>query len=565
MRRWTILILLLIFMAHAQLGFGQQVSLVVRVFDPSGNPRAGVELIISNSTFRRPFETTAQGLAEFRLLSPGTYNVSATVDGVVVASATVNYPETTSLNLTLSIQNIELVVTDVDGKPVEGVSVELRSEQGPVIRRGSTDSNGRFFARDVPFSNLSQVGPYRVTGTLQRVTVLNSTINVLPESREYRLGSSVVGVLVNVLDFFGKVVNATVRFSAELLNFSTAVRTGASVKIPSSSIAGKYAVEVVKTYGQLRPEVVLLREETDLFRSLNLTYVLDVSDITIRVVDDGGDAVRGVQVLLESERLGELASGVTGARGEVTFSTVPFSEGQPGAGLYKLTAFKGSIQLSALETGVLPGETTITLKIDRIEAQFSLTRPNGAPLPNASLTMTDQVTARTYTVRSGPDGKAVLRLFPGIHNYVVSYGGVEVAQGIIDVTGPSLHIRVTQVDIELRIRVLDWFGNRVKDAEVSATWGGEALRFSRLDDDTLLTYVPVKGSVRIDVYLNGVLAERRVVWVGEPTLYEMRLRGAWVGGQLLSLETVSSIIAGAVLALLAVSIIFSWWKKPSKP
>jgi hypothetical protein len=76
-----ILLLLILLVAVSQ---AQEPSLTVHVYDLEGNPRQGVELVLSNSTFRRTFTTLAQGRAEFRVLSPGKYNLSATLDGAVV-------------------------------------------------------------------------------------------------------------------------------------------------------------------------------------------------------------------------------------------------------------------------------------------------------------------------------------------------------------------------------------------------------------------------------------------------------------------------------------------------
>lgn len=560
----VLIVLLLLFMVQIELSVGQQESLVVRVFDLEGRPRPGIELSLSNSTFRRLFETTAQGIAEFRLISPGTYNISATVDGVVVASTTVNYPSVTRLNLTLKIQNIELVVTDLDEKPVEGLTIELRSEQGPIIRRGVTDSSGRIFVRDVPFSNLSQVGPYRVSGSLQTVTVLNSTISVFPETKEYRLSAEIVRIGINVLNFGGRPVNATVRVNAEHLNFSTSVTPGSVASVPSSRLAGTYGVEIVKTYQPQRPEITLLRETVIMDRSQNFTYVLDVSDLTVRVRDEEGRNIRGVKLILESERLGELVSGVTGPRGEITFDAVPFSEGRPGAGLYKIVAYRDGYQIGLLETRHLPDENIFTLTISKVNTRFLITRPNGAPLPNATITLIDQAALITYSTTSDLEGMATLRLIPGPHNYAVSYMGVEVSQGILNASETILNIRVAQVDIEFRVKVLDWLGNTVRGAGVSIVWRSQELQSARQEDGSLVTLVPVKGVVGVDVYLDGVLMERRTVFVSSPTLYEVRLRGVFFGDRLLDLETVSSIVAGAVLALFAGSAVYLWRKRPIK-
>ncbi len=562
-----LLTLMLVLYSGALLSVGQAQagSLVVRVFDLHGNPRPGVELTLANSTFTRMFETTAQGVAEFRLISPGTYNLSARVEGVVVASATVTYPSQAILNLTLMIQDIELTVYDLDGRPAGGMTIELRSENGPVIRRGSTDNSGRFSIRDLPFSNLSQVGPYRVLGRLGNITVLNSTIIVSQQVSRYELTAEVVRVGISVLDYRGRGVNATLRISAEGLNYSTTLAAGRVSSLPSSSVAGAYVIEAVRQYTPQGPEISLLREVTRLDRSQNLTYVLDLSDITVVVRDDSGEALQGVRILLESERLGVLGSSTTGRTGLVAFEAIPFSEGRPGAGLYHVTVYKDSIRLSVLDINLVPGTIRVNMTVNRLQTVFYIHKPSGQPLANASLTLLDPVTRRTYTAASDANGRVTLSLIPGTHQYAISYMGVEVARGVLNATEPQVSIPATNVDLELRVRVRDWAGNVLRDAIVSIVWRGRELEVVKQDDGSVSALVPVADEVRVDVYLGGSLMERRIIWVSSPTLHEVRLRGVMVGGGLVDVETITSIVASVLLALSAASIAVLWrYRAPKK-
>ncbi len=564
MRLAILLVALILVLSQLALGQGQGESLTVRVFDISGSPRGGIELRLSNSTFTRMFETTAQGVAEFRLIAPGVYNLSALVDGVEVAQTTVSFPAQTRVNLTLMIQSIELFVQDLDGRPASGVSIELRSENGPVIRRGSTDPNGKISIRDLPFSNLSQVGPYKVLGRLGEVVVLNSTINVSPQASEYSLSAEIIRVGVTLLDYRGGTVNATLKLSSESLNFSTSLAAGKTYSIPSSRVAGPYIIEASKRYSPQTPEILLLKETALLDRSQNLTYVLDLSDIVVVVRDDAGSAVRGLRVLIESEKLGVLGSSTTGTGGEVTFSAIPFSKGRPGAGVYRIIVYKDGIQLSAMDVSLVPGAERITVTVNRVETLFYVLNPRGLPLPNATITLVDPITRRIYTATSDAEGRATLHLIQGMHQFSVSYMGVEVASGALNATEPQILIQATKVDIEFRVRVRDWAGNVLRDASVSIVWRGRELESVRQDDGSVQVRVPVAGEVQVNIYLDGDLVERRLVWVSSPMLFEARLRGVLIGGRLVDIETVSSIVAGVLLALSAASIIILWRHRASR-
>ncbi|GBC70332.1 hypothetical protein HRbin02_00096 [Candidatus Calditenuaceae archaeon HR02] len=564
MRLAASLLLLVLVLSQLGLGQGQGESLTVRVFDISGSPRGGVELRLSNSTFTRMFETTAQGVAEFRLIAPGVYNLSALVDGIVVAQTTISFPAQTRVNLTLHIQNIDLLIYDLDGRPASGVSIELKSENGPVIRRGSTDSNGKVSIRDLPFSNLSQVGPYRVLGRLGEVTVLNSTISVTPQVSEYSLTAEIIKVGITILDYRGGAVNATLKLSSESLNFSTSLAAGKTYNIPSSKVAGPYIIEASKRYSPQAPEILLFKETALLDRSQNLTYVLDLSDMVVVVRDDAGSAVRGLRVLIESEKLGVLGSSTTSTSGEATFSAIPFSEGRPGAGVYRITVYKDSFRLGVMDVNLVPGFEMVTVTVNRVETMLYIHTPRGQPLPNATITLLDPSTRRIYTATSDSEGRAALYLIPGAHHYSVTYMGVEVASGDVNATVPRILIQATKVDIEFRVRVSDWAGNVLRDAKVSIVWRGQELESVRQDDGSIQARVPVAGEVQVNIYLDDSLVERRLVWVSSPTLFETRLRGVLVGGRLVDIEAVSSTVAGVFLAISAASIFILWRHRASR-
>lgn len=564
MRFLFVLFSLALLLHSLGLTLGQEQSLIVQVLDLEGNPRAGIELTLTNGTFSRLFTTTGRGTAEFRLLSPGTYNVTANMEGVTVARATITYPAQTRVNLTLMIQNVELTVFDLDGDPSAGVNIELRGERGGVVRRGLTDSSGKFMVRDLPLSDFTDVGSYMVSGRLGQAVVLNTTMRVMPGISRYNFTADVVKLGVTILDFQGRPVNASLRLSSDSLNFSITLEAGRTSNLPSSSVAGQYLLQVQRRYVQGRPETTLMQEPVKLDRSLNLTYVLDISDLAVLVRDDAGSAVAGVRLLLESERLGAVGSVVTGADGGALFPAIPFSEGRPGGGGYRLSAYKDGMLVGALDFRYLPEVERVAFTLSRVETVFLILSPEDKPLSNATLRLVDTITRRVYEAVSDAYGRASVKLLPGVHSYEVAYLDVIVASGRINVTSTQISLPVEKVDIELRISVLDWSGNMIRDAEVRVFWRDRRLDVVRMENGVYLTRLPVQDEVRIDIYLGGSLAERRLVWVASPTLYEARLRGLLLGGRLVNVETIIIFAALALLAVSALSIIMRF-KRTSRP
>ena len=73
-------IALFAYVAKAQ----ESADLEVLVIDNDGNLRPGIEVILSNETFRKSFKTGSDGVAVFKLLSPGKYDLSVIMDGIRV-------------------------------------------------------------------------------------------------------------------------------------------------------------------------------------------------------------------------------------------------------------------------------------------------------------------------------------------------------------------------------------------------------------------------------------------------------------------------------------------------
>jgi len=557
LRTATLSCILLLLMLLVPVSQAQEPSLTVYVYDLEGNPRQGVELVLSNSTFRRTFTTLAQGRAEFRVLSPGTYNLSATLDGAVVAQETVEIPRQTSVNLTIQVRGVRILVTDVAGGPVQGLSVQLRSTKGAVTRSGSTGADGAVRLNDLPISNLEDVGPYLLIARVGPVVVLNTTLEVTKDTSSFNSTAAVAWVRLEVVDSAGNPLNFTAVLTASRYNYSARLDPQKPTLLPTEDAVGAYVMRIEKTYeGAPRP-IELLRREVSIRGPQNISLILDVGDLYLKVQDDDGEPLRGLMVEVSSEKLGLISRAVTGATGALTLRSIPFSEGEPSAGVLEITVYKEGVAVARDSILFLPGSSQHTLVVNLVEAVVKLVKRGGDPLANATVRLVDLVTRRVMTQSSDLLGRTVFRLLPGLHEFSISYMGVTVSSGRLNATQGDNIIAVENVDIPFKIQVVDWAGTPITGARLAATWRGSPIS---LNTDAPASYsgvIPVPDWLTVDVYLGDRLVERRTLYVSSQAVYVLRVRGFALSGALVDVEVVVTGVIGAALALVVAGTLLS--------
>jgi len=557
LRTATLSCILLLLMLLVPVSQAQEPSLTVYVYDLEGNPRQGVELVLSNSTFRRTFTTLAQGRAEFRVLSPGTYNLSATLDGAVVAQETVEIPRQTSVNLTIQVRGVRILVTDVAGGPVQGLSVQLRSTKGAVTRSGSTGADGAVRLNDLPISNLEDVGPYLLIARVGPVVVLNTTLEVTKDTSSFNSTAAVAWVRLEVVDSAGNPLNFTAVLTASRYNYSARLDPQKPTLLPTEDAVGAYVMRIEKTYeGAPRP-IELLRREVSIRGPQNISLILDVGDLYLKVQDDDGEPLRGLMVEVSSEKLGLISRAVTGATGALTLRSIPFSEGEPSAGVLEITVYKEGVAVARDSILFLPGSSQHTLVVNLVEAVVKLVKRGGDPLANATVRLVDLVTRRVMTQSSDLLGRTIFRLLPGLHEFSISYMGVTVSSGRLNATQGDNIIAVENVDIPFKIQVVDWAGTPITGARLAATWRGSPIS---LNTDAPASYsgvIPVPDWLTVDVYLGDRLVERRTLYVSSQAVYVLRVRGFALSGALVDVEVVVTGVIGAALALVVAGTLLS--------
>lgn len=537
---------------------GEQ-QLVVTVIDGDGDRRGGVEVVLSNETYRAKFVTDDEGQAFFRFIGEGTYELSVTIDGVKVASRSVDYPSEHSVELLLKVRDLKLVISDLGGKTVSGLNITVKSMSGSVEKQAVTNEDGEATIADLPYSELEGVGVYNVSARIGSVVVLDEPVVFPAVEGRVRLTANLAGAIFKLLDLEGSPIpSGTVRLVSPLFEAETGVKEGVAgiSRLPTSQAAGIYTMEVLMRYPGGSMDVLVYRRELEVNNYTDETIVLDLGRLVVRVSDDAGEPLPNLEVNLKSARHGLISTQRTDLSGRVEFVDIPLSTGEFGAGEYLAELLKRDIDISHLRVSLLSQREEINHTVERREFVIILTKPDGEPLSEAAISLRDAVTGRGVEAVSDPSGRAVVSALPGLHSYSVSISGRRIAGGTIELAEGENLLRVSGVDIEVRLRIVDWAGSPVDSAQPKLYSGSQPVPLEKIGAGTYSAVIPFAGEVRVDVMRGDELLQRKIFLVGAPTELTLRLRGLNMGGTLIDVDTLilipSAIFLGISVAIFPV-------------
>ncbi len=533
---------------YVEPALAQTIDLQLKVVDYNGNPVGNVEVFLTNSTLRRGFRTTSAGIATFRGLSPGEYNVQVTIDDIPVANETVRVPHEGEVVVRLAVAELRARVLDAEGEGVEGVTVQIRSSTGKVERSVTTSEGGTASFSNLPLSTLRDVGTYAVTVRVMNATVLDTTADHAPLIEPLDLVAPLVKLSFDVVDVQGEPVSEVeLRLSANGVFFSSTVLRGKALLkgVPTSQLVGPYNVTAVKSYGGNR--VTVLTDSLSLFGPSNGTLVLDVADVNVRVLADGVDPVKGAAVEVRSSGL-RLARGTTDDTGRINFEDLPLSTLTGVDELDFTVVLRGRALLnkSFFITGAVE---VLRLDLPRKEVSLKLLKPDGSSLPEAVVELTEPGTDRKISVTSGDDGTVRFAVLPVRSQLKIVYRGLTVQAEEVDFTSPPATLNVKGVSIPVTITYRDWTGSMLRGLQVRAWQNDEPLPV-QVADGTASFVVPLKGAVTVEALLPGTVIERRELRIEEPTSLTVYVRGIQVGDSIISPEAVGTAGAVAVAAVL---------------
>jgi hypothetical protein len=540
--------LVLLSLVNVQTAFAQTSDLQLKVVDYNGNPVGNVEVLLTNSTLRRAFRSTSAGIATFRGLSPGEYNVQVTIDNVPVANETVTVPHEGERIVRLAVAELKARVLDAEGAGVKGVTVQIRSSTGKVTRSATSSEDGTVSFSNLPLSTLRDVGTYTVTVKVMNATVLETVADHTPLNRTLDLVAPLVSLRLEVVDMQGeRVSDVELRLSANGVLFSSTAKGEVLLTgVPTSQVVGQYNLTVVKNYGGTR--VTVLTDSLTVLEPSNKTLVLNVADANLKVLADGSDPVRGATVEVRSSTGSRLARGTTDDSGRVAFQDLPLSTLTGVGDLEFRVVLRGKSLLNKTVhmTGPL---SDLRLELPRREVSIKLLKPDGSPLPEAFVELTEPGTDRKISVASGGDGTVRFAVLPVRSQVKVVYRGLTVQSEEVDFSSPPSTLQVKGVSIPVTITYKDWAGSQLSGIQVRAWQDNEPLPV-HVKDGMVSFVVPVKGVVIVEAVLAGQVIERRELRIDEPTALTIYVRGVQVGEGIISPEAVGTAGAVAVAAVL---------------
>ncbi len=550
---------------------GQELNaLEVVVMDNDGKLRPNIEVIIANETFRKSFKSGTNGIAVFRLLSPGRYAISVIIEGIRVGYTEVDFPSMQRVELKLQLGALKCKIVDVDGYPVEGLSITIRSESGKITKTGKTASDGIIVINDLPFSSLPGIGKYFLSAKLQNLTVINKVIDYpVPSADSLEVVAEVAKLGIKISDASGDPLQGgELLLLAKNYSASFQVKDGEVMigEMPTSNIAGTYTAKIVLKYPAFGKNLEVLSDTFMLERYTNKTYTIDVDKLVINILDEENNPVSGIKVLLQSAKFGNLTYSLTGRDGKATFSVLPYSIGPYGAGEYEVVIIKDNNAISMFKFSFTPTQTSISHTLYRKEVTLRFVKPNNEPLNGALIKLRDPLTGASSEAVTDENGVAVFRVIPGRQIYSVTYLGDVVESGEINIMQEQAVIIVKGVDINVVLKIIDWFGLPVKDLEIVAYKGGEKLQVTKEGVGEYSIIAPSRGIITIDIYQDGNIIERRRILVIEPAIETIRLRGISMAGRLMSMDTVATIIASIFFVFtLAFSVVLFLKKARPRP
>jgi len=560
----TAAVLLLVLLSFLSLGVtasAQAETAYIRVVDQQGNAQVATTVILSTGTVRKSFLTNSTGWAEFVGLSAGTYNVSVLYSDLVIATDTITIPGEKVKNVTVFLKDLSILLLDLDGHPVFGRKVVLKSERGNFTLTRETDNNGGAVFQSIPYSSIETIGPYNLKVEHSGIKVVEASISV-PVSN-VTLTAKLLGLRITVTDLEGNPVTDALVFvkstkTASLsLTRSTSAGSAVFEEVPASSLAEVGDYQVWATVGQ----VVVFNQTRGFDESLNYSATASLGRLTVKVVDESGDPISNVAVSVANQVNRRFGFNTTDSSGVVVLREMPLST--TSAGQYSLVFTRGGVKVkeSNISLTVSQPSPEETVRIGRIKALVAVKDFRGNPVADAAIELTDLSTpGKKLTASTTSEGVAEVVTLPGAYRVTVRYRGHEVLSRVVAMNQTELEIAGVGVDLPVTVIVVDSNGKAVVGALANATFGGEVLFEGEVGrDGSFNATVPYAGSLVVSVELGGVLQAIETIEVDQPTTEYIYLQSIiGLAGMQLTLGTLMEVLTVLLIVGVAGLIVVVW-------
>jgi len=566
LKKLALFVVITVLVAYLMPTIHAQQDLYVHVVDADGKPRGNVEVRVVREGFSRIFITNSTGHAVFKDLASGTYTVEAVIRNVVVAQKVVEFPREQYVELVLGVSPLEVIVLDTKEKPVQGITVKIKDSGAHVSLSGKTDEFGSIYFSDIPYSSLSGIGNYTAEAFVDSIVVAKSEFSV-PEKTLVKLSAKLVNLNVTVTNMEGKKVsqvNVTIRSG----NFSRSL-TGPEgfvsfQNIPSSELVPtrSYTIEVTRTV--LTKPITIYRENRSVIHDVALDVVASLGTLKLRVVDDEGKPVRGVNVKISHGLLANFTVLETDADGTITLYNAPFSTPPSNVGDYTLMIFRGNSYMGKLVTKVTSAlvEETFVMKLSR--TVLTVTDYEGVPLAGVVLKTRDITSGIEYEKTTENDGRVELKILPGPYEVTFNYMGKSVYSSVMNLGEGAINIRLNSVNYPVTVTVVDSLGTPIGGLTLQANFDGKRVYDGVIDKKGIRLSAPYPGELAISVFMDGKLLQKRIIQLTGPEELRIRIGDKLsIGGSLVDVALIIQVITlvSFVASLSGLAyVLLSWWR-----
>ncbi|MEM4305133.1 MAG: carboxypeptidase-like regulatory domain-containing protein [Candidatus Caldarchaeum sp.] len=552
------LLVILLMLPHVTLSQSQQQVLTVLVTTGDGAPRSGLTVTVQAENFRETAVTNATGYAVLRQLSPGTYQVTVSLQNIELIRRTISFPETSFIREVAPLSTLYAKVVDTAGKPVPNFFVNLLSPTGLVSVSQRTNSTGVAVFRDIPFSNISSIGGvYRLSTVKQGITIGSVEKLVEKYVEEVTISAGLVNANFSLVDSQGVRIKLSASLSLRAGNVTEridVVEGFASVtQLISSAIVGSYNTSLsVKLSNK---DVVVYNSLLNIDTYGTFTLSPDVGELVIKVLDPDGNPVKGIGILVGASGYGNFTGGVADQQGQFSVGIVPLSKV---VGDYQLSVFRGRSLIQVEQLSLSESKVIKEVKLTLTKTSFRIVDYTGSPLSSAMLSIKDTVTGRTVNTTIAA-GEASADFFPGPNEVLVTYRDRVVFQKVLELSSEPQEIRVTSVNFLVSISVLDSLGQFVEGLRVKVYGDGRELLNTVSGSSPVKITLELPADVVVDVFSGENLLARERRYAAGPEDVQIRfVDTVALGNVLLPIQLLASVFLAAVLAgLLAAAFIIT--------
>ena len=550
------LIAILMLFSSLMAAYCQEISLTVHVHDPLGKSLDGIEVRLIRGVEVRRFVTNSTGYAEFKYLEPGEYRLEVVVGNVTVGERAVRIPDDRLVDVEARMGEIELRLLNLDGEPVKGLKIELRA--GGYARSAESDDKGIVRVARVPYSDLRDVGVYSMIIKMDKLVIYKGSLEVVEPKVSRNITLPLANLRLTVVNLEGEPIpKIIVKLSSE--GYSTEGRSDSGTivfkNLPLSEVGGVGAYRVNVSMRVERGDMPIYYEERSIAVSANISLIADLARLRVRVVNEGGEPVKGVVVSLSNRLMVNFTSSQTDENGEAVFENVPLSRGVVNAGTYVVQAMRAGRMIGELRAEFEKPGTILDVVVMRGEQRLKLLDYHGRPLAGYLVRLVDEIGGESLNASTNDLGEVVFKIFHGPYIMEVYGDGRRIRSSSIQLAGGFLEIKLDEVNFPLSIKVVDAMGRSISSGRIEVSTEGRTLIRKELNGEPVNLDLPYPVELRCDIYSDdGRLLHRELLHAYGPQELVVELRGYIFLGGIMELEAVAAAI---VLAIIAACVLFS--------